>query len=85
LPDELVAVRPELLNSILRRVRQWAFVILNPCQIAPVDKAAANPASEIMLGLADAPPVGALAEHRAAWSRFLDRHDRRHLAALSKK
>jgi hypothetical protein len=31
-----------LLNSILRRVRQRAFVMLNPCQIERVDKAAAN-------------------------------------------
>jgi hypothetical protein len=69
----------------LRRVRQRAFVILNPCQIARIDKAAANLASEIMPTLADAQPVGALAERGPAWSRFLDRHDRRHLAALSKK
>src|SRR5260221_13901550 len=51
----------ELLDSVLRRMRQPAFVILDPCQIARVDKAAANLAAEIMFGLADAPPVGALA------------------------
>jgi hypothetical protein len=36
-----------LLNSILRRVRQRAFVILDPQEILRVDKAAANLASEI--------------------------------------
>jgi hypothetical protein len=69
----------ELLNSILRRVRQRAFVILNPRDIAGVDKAAANPATEIMLSLANATPVGALAEHRPARSRLIDWHDRCHL------
>jgi hypothetical protein len=66
-------------------VRQRAFVILDPCQIARVDKAAANLASEIMISLANAPPVDAFAEHCPARSRFVDWHDRRHLATLSKK
>jgi hypothetical protein len=55
-----------LLRLILRRVRQRAFVILNPRQIAPVDPAVAHLAPEIMLSFADAPPVGALAEYRPA-------------------
>jgi hypothetical protein len=57
---------------ILRRVRQRAFVILNPCDIAGVDKAAANHASKLMLSLGNVTPVGALAEHRPARSRFID-------------
>ncbi len=55
--------RAALLHLILRRVRQWAFVILKPNQIAPVEIAAANLASEKMFGLTDATPVGAHAEH----------------------
>jgi hypothetical protein len=39
----------------------------------------------VRLSLTDAPPVGALAMHRPAWPRFIDRHDRCHLARLSKK
>jgi hypothetical protein len=31
-----------LLRLILRRVRQRSFVVLNPCQIAPVDKSRDN-------------------------------------------
>src|SRR6266436_6110949 len=37
-----------------------------------------------MLSLANS-PVGALAEYRPARSRFIDRHDRRHLAVPLKK
>jgi hypothetical protein len=69
----------------LRRVRQRASVVLNPYEIAGVDKAAAHPAPEIMIGLTDATPVDALAEHRPARDRFIDRHDRRHLAVPLKK
>jgi hypothetical protein len=65
-------------------VWQRASVVINPYEIAGVDKAAANAAPEIMVSLADAPPVDALAEHRPARHRFIDRHDRSHLAALSK-
>jgi hypothetical protein len=50
-----------LLRLILRGVRQRAFVILDPNQIARVDPAVARLSSEIMLGFGDAPPVGALA------------------------
>ncbi len=66
----------ELLHSILRRVRQRAFVVLDPHEIARVDKAAANLTSEIMLSLTDAPPISALADAGSAQSRFVDRHDR---------
>jgi len=60
----------ELLHSILRRVRQRAFVVLDPHEIARVDKAAANLTSEIMLSLTDAPPISALADAGRA-SRFV--------------
>ena len=40
--------------------------------IVGVDKAAANLASKIMLGLMDVTSVGALAEHRPARSRFFE-------------
>jgi hypothetical protein len=53
-------------------VRQRAFVVLNPDQIARVEIAAAKVASKIMISLANAKPVGALAEHRPAWSRFFE-------------
>jgi len=61
-----------LLGLILRRVRQRAFVIQNPYVIPRVEIAAANVASEKIFGLAHAPPVGALADHRPAWSRFFE-------------
>jgi hypothetical protein len=61
-----------LLRLILRRVRQRAFVIQNPYVIPRVEIAAANVASEKVFGLANAPPVGALADHRPAWSRFFE-------------
>jgi len=70
---------------VLRGVRQRASVVLNPGEIAGVDEAAAHPAPEIMICLTDTPPAGALAEQRPARSRFIDRHDRRHLAAPLKK
>ena len=67
------ADRPRnLLSLILRRMRQRAFVILNPDQIARVEIAAARLASEKMFALTNATPVGALAEHRPAWSRFFE-------------
>ena len=74
-----------LLRLILRRVRQRAFVILNPHEIAPVEIAAARLALEKMFGLTNATPVDALAEHRPARSRFIEWHDRCHLAHLTKK
>jgi hypothetical protein len=61
-----------LLHPILRRVRQRTFVIQNPYVIPRVDKAAANLASEKMISLTDAPPVGAHADHRPARSRFFE-------------
>src|SRR5216684_5586767 len=60
------------LRLIARRVRQRAFVVLNPCPIAPVDPAVARHASKKMLGLGDVPTIGALADDRAARSRFVD-------------
>jgi hypothetical protein len=71
-----------LLYPILRRVRERTFVILNPNQIARVEIAAARLASEIMISLGNAPPVGALAEHRPTRPRFIDRHDRPISSAL---
>jgi len=47
-------------------------VILNPYVISGIDPAVARFASEKMLSLTDASPVGALAEHRPAWSRFIE-------------
>src|ERR1700730_16332554 len=38
-----------------------------------------------MSGLTEASPVGGFAEYRPARSRFIDRHDRRHLAVPLKK
>jgi hypothetical protein len=61
-----------LLNSILRRVRQRAFVILNPYVIPRIDPAAARLTSEKMFDLMNVTPVGALAEHRPARSRFVE-------------
>jgi len=61
-----------LLDSILRRVRQRAFVILNPNQIPRIDPAVARLASEKMFDLTNATPVGALAEHCPARSRFIE-------------
>jgi hypothetical protein len=75
----------ELLHAILRRVRQWAVMILNPSEIAGVDKATANLAPKIMISLADATPVDALADKGAARLRFIDRHNRCHHLILSKK
>jgi hypothetical protein len=63
-------------------MRQLAFVILNPNQIPRIDPAVARLASEIMFGLGDTPTIGALAEHRPAWSRFIEWHDRRHIDPL---
>jgi len=53
-------------------MRQRAFVILGPHQIPRIDPAVARLAPEKMFGLMDATPVGALAEHRPAWSRFIE-------------
>jgi hypothetical protein len=47
-------------------------MIQSPHVIPRVEIAAANVASEKVFGLADAKPVGALAEHRPAWSRFFE-------------
>jgi hypothetical protein len=73
-----------LLNSILRWVRQRAFVVLDPCQIARIDPAVARLASEKLFDLMNAAPVGALAEQRPARSRLINWHDRCH-QHLSKK
>jgi hypothetical protein len=62
----------ELLRLILRGMRQRPLVILNPYVIPSVEIAAANVASEKVFGLADAKSIGALAEHRPAWSRFFE-------------
>ena len=70
--SEVPPLRFELLHAILRRVRQRAFVILNPYVIPRVEIAAANVASETLFDLMNAKPVGALAEHRPAWSRFFE-------------
>jgi hypothetical protein len=70
-----------LLHLILRGVRQRGLVILNPYVIPRIDPTVARLASEKMISLADVSPVGAFAEYRPAWSRFIDRHDRRHLAS----
>jgi hypothetical protein len=61
-----------LLRLILRRVRQRAFVVLDPSQIAHVDPTATRHASEKMFGLGDAPTIGALAERRPARPRFFE-------------
>jgi hypothetical protein len=66
-------------------VWQRAFVILDPCVFPRIDPAVARLASEIMSGLTEASLVGAFAEYRPARSRFIDRHDRRHLAVPLKK
>ena len=63
--------RTALLRLILRRVRQRAFVIFDPPQLAQVEIAAARHTSEIMFGLWDVPPVGALADEYAARSRLV--------------
>jgi hypothetical protein len=60
-------------------VRQRGLVILNPYVIPRIDPTVARLASKKMISLADVSPVGAFAEYRPAWSRFIDRHDRRHL------
>jgi len=57
---------------ILRRVRQRAFVILNPYVISRIDPAVARLAPEKMISLADVSPVGALSEYRPAPSRFIE-------------
>ena len=57
---------------ILRGMRQRAFVVLDPPEIARVEIAAARLALEKMFDLTNATPVGALAEHRPAWSRFTE-------------
>jgi hypothetical protein len=60
------------MRLILRRVGQRTFVIFNPYVIPRIDPAIARLASEKMISLADASPVGALAEHRPARSRFIE-------------
>jgi hypothetical protein len=66
-------------------MRQRALVIIKPNQIPRIDPAVAYFASEKVIGLGNATPVGALAEHRPARSRFIEWHDRCHLAHLTKK
>jgi hypothetical protein len=61
-----------LLRLILRRVRQRAFVILNPYVIPRIDPAVARLAPEEMFDFPNPTPVGALAEQRAARSRFIE-------------
>jgi hypothetical protein len=61
-----------LLRLILHRVRQRAFVVLNPYVIPRIDPAVALHASEKMTGLTDTKPVRALAQHHPAWSRFFE-------------
>jgi hypothetical protein len=60
------------MGLILRRVRQRAFVVLNPYVIPRIDPAVARAASEKMKSLTDAKPVSALAEHRPAWPWFFE-------------
>jgi hypothetical protein len=57
---------------ILRRVRERAFVVLDPSEIAHVDPSAACRASEKIFGLGDNPTIGALADDRPARSRLVD-------------
>jgi hypothetical protein len=57
-------------------VRQRAFVILDPYVIPRIDPTVARLASEKMISLADVSHVGAFAEYRPAWSRFIDSYDR---------
>jgi hypothetical protein len=61
-----------LLRLILRRVRQRAFVILNPYVIPRIDPAVARLAPEKMFDFPNPTPVGALAEQRPARSRFIE-------------
>jgi hypothetical protein len=61
-----------LLRLILCRVRQRTFVILNPYVIPRIDPAVTRLALEKMFDLPNAPPVGALAEHRPARSRLIE-------------
>src|SRR5258708_32290634 len=70
--------RCSLLRLILRRVRQGAFVIINPYVISGIDPAVTRFASDEMLSLTDASPVGALTEHRPARPRLIEVHDRSH-------
>ena len=71
-PQTLAVDPVALLRLILHRVRQRPLVILNPYVIPRVDPTVARVASEKMTSLTDAKPVGALAEHRPAWSRFFE-------------
>jgi hypothetical protein len=61
-----------LLRLILRRVRQRAFVILNPYVIPRIDPAVARLAPEKMFDFPNPTAVGALAEQRPARSRFIE-------------
>jgi hypothetical protein len=73
------------LDAILRWVRQRAFMILNPPEIAGIKPSAARFAFEIILGLVQRLSADALADKGAARLRFIDRHDRCHHVILSKK
>ena len=74
-----------LLHTVADGMRQLGLVVLDPNQIPRIDPAVARLALEKMFGLTNATPVGALAEHRPARSRFIEWHDRCHLAHLTKK
>ena len=71
-PAHTRAALIDLLRLIARRVRQLAFVILNPTQIAHIDPTAACLASEKIFRLGDKPTIGALADDRPARSRLVD-------------
>jgi hypothetical protein len=60
-----------LLRPVARGMRQRAFVVLKPNQIARVEITAACLAFEKMFGLGNVLPIGALAQDRPAWSRFI--------------
>ena len=74
-----------LLRLILRRCGNGPSSSSTHARSHPLIKTATNLASKIMLSLTDASTVGAFAEHCPAWPRFIDGHDRRHLATPLKK
>ena len=58
----------------MRGMWKHAFVFPGPHQIARVEITAARLAAEKMLGLTNAPTIGALAEHRPARSHEKPKH-----------
>jgi hypothetical protein len=76
--------RATLPRPITRRMRQRAFVILNPCQIAGIKSSAALVAAEIVLALVERRSTDMHANPAPARSRLIHRHDRGHVH-LSKK